>query len=792
MSAAIVLSSSPTRIFARSSTAADSSPSLPSPSQLFRVDYENRSQFQPSSKLRDGFSHGFKQASSLLGVRKSAENVPFRSPDQVKFKRHVAEASPRSPRFVLEQNSSPPNRATQEKQPQASQDKGQEKQKCVEMDTGILSVIAEPVKALPRRMDWTPPKELALGASGRDVPQEGSFSNGLMRSFTYAEHEVKDLPSHQSAPVTGNATSRQKVDLVNGILIDSRVKVKKNPTKGNVATSVSKRVKSPAKKVMTITSVATSHYFGHPDAQDESPMMQYLSMTQARTRDDDQSEVAVDCNMKAGKRKTNAAKSTSRPMRPNVTSPKTAIKALDAQEAIFGSASQLMGGELAVLCQHTDPALTQTTQPISIESTTPKSGRGTSKYARTRNLWSVSARDEDNALLYADTINLVDSPEVKGAFVGKELLLHDPAAGAYRSHAQKEDGSEVDVDPVDNVFLASRPPTFQMPSSRGLHTLSRTNSPRKFHVDCSHNQPEEGLGKAVVKPHRLDDEKADDAIKISLQEMDMRSLRSQMSVYGLKADMRKRANMIEALEKHWRETRGAATETTPGAATESVLKHGDFLSNLHDVLSRPQPKVKKPRKRKKDQAGDETLLKVTKRQRKAKERDETKSEPKKRGRRKKMDTIVTSGANVIDSDKVVEPTPMRETNEAGSRNESDAKVESWSKPVTATEASSASSASSSDESMGDKIQAAILRESETSTGSDRDHVKNPTWHEKMLMYDPIILEDLAAWLNTKGLALVDEDGEVSALEVREWCESNGICCLWRGGWRGQKTKGAED
>lgn len=67
----------------------------------------------------------------------------------------------------------------------------------------------------------------------------------------------------------------------------------------------------------------------------------------------------------------------------------------------------------------------------------------------------------------------------------------------------------------------------------------------------------------------------------------------------------------------------------------------------------------------------------------------------------------------------------------------------------------------------------------------RDHQRDPTWHEKILLYDPIVLEDLAAWLNTEGLGLIGEDREVSAFEVRSWCEMKGVCCYAiGGGWRG--------
>jgi hypothetical protein len=88
--------------------------------------------------------------------------------------------------------------------------------------------------------------------------------------------------------------------------------------------------------------------------------------------------------------------------------------------------------------------------------------------------------------------------------------------------------------------------------------------------------------------------------------------------------------------------------------------------------------------------------------------------------------------------------------------------------------------------------------------------KKPSWHEKILMYDPIILEDFTAYLNSntklrtykratqkqikaynnelkmKGNAIlgVERDDQVLAIErelevhmVRDWCEAMSICCI---------------
>ncbi|KAI6782341.1 Structure-specific endonuclease subunit SLX4 [Emericellopsis cladophorae] len=65
---------------------------------------------------------------------------------------------------------------------------------------------------------------------------------------------------------------------------------------------------------------------------------------------------------------------------------------------------------------------------------------------------------------------------------------------------------------------------------------------------------------------------------------------------------------------------------------------------------------------------------------------------------------------------------------------------------------------------------------------------HPSWYEKILLYDPIIIEDLTLWLNTGQLDKVGHDGEVSPAEVKKWCESRSICCLWKVNLRGKERK----
>ncbi|KAL2756551.1 hypothetical protein ACRALDRAFT_1080756 [Sodiomyces alcalophilus JCM 7366] len=70
----------------------------------------------------------------------------------------------------------------------------------------------------------------------------------------------------------------------------------------------------------------------------------------------------------------------------------------------------------------------------------------------------------------------------------------------------------------------------------------------------------------------------------------------------------------------------------------------------------------------------------------------------------------------------------------------------------------------------DQQQSALMRhitKAVTEAAPTKDP-SQPSWHEKMLMYDPVILEDLAAWLNSGQLTRVGYDGEVSAWEVKQW------------------------
>lgn len=852
VAAAVVLSSSPPRIFVRSPTSLDSSPSLPSPSELFHFDSEKRSRFRPARKTRDSFSNDFKSTRTLLRTKKGAENVPIRSPGRERFKTSEPGTVSRSPHFILSKNSSrastdvtrdgssillgekpkdlpkqPPSKLCDAPQDQAATE---EREVAPVRDandaTGSTSQV-QALRAMPSRTDWTPPKDrdTSPAESSNDLTVDGvkSLPGNLFRNFCFDGNSTSDSRPQQSIAVSTESTKRQKIELVAGLAeaSSSRTRMTETVTKKPI---IKKRNKSPAKKSMTITGLATSHYFGQDDAQEDVPMMQYLSATQARRLDAEfndsagSNQIAKPSKQKQKSQKPQRRKST-------LMSPQSAIKAVEAQEAVFGSASQLARDhqEAAMSSPRNDPVWTQQTQPISVESTTPRTSRGTSKFVKTRNLWGVAARDDDNALLHVDSVDLFDTPGVRVAFAGTDVLL-EPNSICDNRHNLSQAGKHniADVDDFDSPLLRNQPSKLGPPVSRSFHTSALARSPSRASKETK-SQAQKELGtqvesetKAAPKPSKPAPKKP------SYAGFTTHDLQKQLSSFGFKP-VKKREKMIELLEKCWEENH---------RKEDPALKHGDFLTKVHDVSSRPQPKVikskkpakgnsiegetcpqKKPRKRAKgDKLDDEASpQKTTKRQKKTAQANEDQETPKK-VRKKKSKSTVGSDPSVMDVDEVEFP-------RVGARGKKTAKANKSirditpppSRPVQANADLGRSEVETSATNMqqgtirgtatpppsgvipiGNKIHAAILRQLDDSAGADRNHQREPTWHEKILQYDPIILDDLTVWLNTQGLNLVDGDREVSPIEVRDWCETNSICCLWKGGWRGNKAKGMED
>ncbi|KAG6116332.1 hypothetical protein E4U13_001964 [Claviceps humidiphila] len=99
-----------------------------------------------------------------------------------------------------------------------------------------------------------------------------------------------------------------------------------------------------------------------------------------------------------------------------------------------------------------------------------------------------------------------------------------------------------------------------------------------------------------------------------------------------------------------------------------------------------------------------------------------------------------------------------------------------------TELSLALTFTASDETLFKYITRAITTAPRTSVPTE------PSWHEKMLLYDPVVLEDLTDWLNSGQLTRVGYREKIKPAKLKNWCDSKSICCLWKTTWHGSERK----
>jgi hypothetical protein len=557
------------------------------------------------------------------------------------------------------------------------------------------------------------------------------------------------------------------------------------------------------------------------------------------------------------------------PPKSRLVSPKSALRALDDQETLFGSASQLAREESPTLLRDTLEALKQSTdfpsdpisppktQPYSIESTSPKPSRGTSRFVKRRNLWSAAGRDENEALLHVDTIDLVDSPAVRLALAGKDALFQPGPCTDHAAESSRISMADMHKTPlinkssmvdIDDIVTPGVPTVSRSPSKvqmRSYHTsTTMTAAAKTITTDSVPAQrpakdTTESAAGPVKKAVKANTKPA--PAKPSYAGFTDHALQKQISAYGFKA-IKKREKMIERLDRCWQEKHGTSSEqvAVPDIQVDTMT-HGDFLSKVHDISTRPVAKVTKPRVKRKT-ADAPTTPKEPKKRKKAEPKAKdttTTSKATKTPRKQKPKTPALSEAFVADINDIddanantANPVAAKATTQQKAPKKSTVKRRSRIKPATPpptlplTLSSSPTPKEEVDAlipeqdttalplsltpplpDLQSQIQAAIMSKPPPSPvitttptkttakkGGPRDITSSiqPTWREKILMYDPISLEQLAAWLNTTGFRAIGEDREVSPLEVREWCENNGVCCYGiGGGWRGNnKKKGA--
>lgn len=438
------------------------------------------------------------------------------------------------------------------------------------------------------------------------------------------------------------------------------------------------------------------------------------------------------------------SKIKSRPS-PVLHSPKTAMKSANEQDLIFGTSSQLAREESPTCLRDIQQAIInsqQISEEISMFSTgniTPSIScnlperAGVTPLAGSKNLWSVASRGLDGSLLTVEVIDLVDTPR---------LLKKKPSTSISKpsmmSNIEDAKGCAAEAGPslvlpssVDMLQTSKRP----LQSKQNGFALEQP-IPRSLAEASLQNRRH---SRSPVKKQKIPKDSGvpppDPVVKEmpNYQGFTTADLCKEIASFGFKA-IKKRNEMIALLERCW--------ESQARIALQTLQPN---LNAVNPVASRT----------------NEDQL--------------TQSKPSKRKGKLQEPTTAEATSNVIPSP----PKPRGRPRKAPPSPPHPPPPEPLLASCLAPPIPCTSSSSKTD--IHTQITNAINAAPATHS------VTHLTFRERILLYDPIVLEDLIAWLNTEGLGMVGIDEEVGIGVVKEWCERESVCCHSRNeGWIARK------
>ncbi|KAL2812884.1 hypothetical protein BJX63DRAFT_237697 [Aspergillus granulosus] len=639
--------------------------------------------------------------------------------------------------------------------------------------------------ALKRRLDWTPTKELNIKSA--TLEDNGNAEGGqsklgsLLSGYEY--HEVNTVSDRFHGLGDEGPTKRRRIELVSSNFPPPKPKSPSNDsTSGKNAklpadSKLSKKLKARPKRLTTLTARVTASYSEFAEPTDGEIL---ITPAKTKRKGDTSSGINVPGTI--------------------VLSPETALKALDDQDLVFGTCSQLERADSPTLLRETQIALQESEKEfVSASSSRQVQGPGLTQSTNVsrltnppRNLWAVAARDSEGLLKDVEVIELLDTPEAP-----KTINL--PDEDSNQEHVGQNEAHDAGHE-CDMISVKAPAPEIPFNTEEPPVLISQANKPI----------PTSDEAKVAISKSSMPNYNGFTDIELA----------KKIKSNGLKA-IKSRKKMIEVLEKCWAAQHG-----------RSIPEQGVDLQNAESTAStqnagksRPQKAEKKPRKpRETSQNKKEQPKPISSQSTKAEGGDSTTALSKNSQPTKQPDTIQDNKANCSPINKPSQSTSVRsfidieeiqDSEDELLLSPSQLQIQLFGLPhgdkrelpistipsspspsrsasrnnrkgtsistTTTTKFVTASLKDNAEETLlpelGDQITKAVRAQPRQS----RDELPSSwlSWHEKILMYDPIYLEDFTAWLNTEGLGLVNEDREVDAGLVRQWCESKGICCCYK-------------
>jgi hypothetical protein len=629
--------------------------------------------------------------------------------------------------------------------------------------------LAEAVK---RRTDWTPPPLTTKNASlttpvpmklldggltsggSRASEERGNSFRELLGKFGFSKFESNTM--ERLVPDGAGTRKRKLIELV----------------KTNLCTSTTAlKAKAPKKKPRTITELATSAYAeDDEDSAKAAPLLQYFSLETTDRVTSDGFKVPPKPRSKSP---VKAGKGTAQA--PILLSPESALKQVVNQDFVFGTSSQLAREESPGFLRDIHAAMQASNEMDNDDpyvSSSPLRLRGKSKALSLmkRNLWSAAARDGTGQLLDVEMVDLVDSPAVARQFNAAALSKNASSESRKADDEPWHDVEELVQAPTDMKMIDNSPKAVgPVETANILELLSSPSS--SFRSAKSPAKPSTQLKvpslKLATEAQASKTTKANKSKELKRPDFSAYTtvqLCKEVASYHFKP-VKSRDQMIALLEKCWegkqRLALGTLATNLPTSSPKKPAKPVSVAppSSQTQVASPKTPRGRpkndsrttpSPRRKTKTASVANALARARKAQKKAKAVDE-----------------------ISDSDSAPTPSPPRRHPSLVGTPPLSLQL-SPSATIDTRELSPASS------------QVRLFKYITTAVKSAPPSAdsSNPSWHEKILLYDPIILEDLTVWLNTGALEKAGWDGEVDSKEVKKWCESKSICCLWKENLRG--------
>lgn len=613
----------------------------------------------------------------------------------------------------------------------------------------------DPEPAIRRRRDWTPPPpdtivlnsgSSAAAAETWSSPRNASakqkqyavFMN-LRDSFTCKDDEAS-TPNLAARPVGEKddaLTARRAIEMVPA---------------GDSAPSPVKQ-KAPKRKARTITELAVAAY-ATPSSVDDNVSVP-VAVTKGRAATGKTAGRAKEAVINPGLPLTKARKGIkARPKEKAkrgacqavLLSPQSAMAESSAQDFVFGTSSQLAGDESPTFLRALHTAIRSSNQQDQQDAglfdvdSVDLSSRTTTTHPR---LWAVGAR-MDGKLTFDNVVDLEDDisfPEDPEAIVRAQQAVEARIQLEELETGIAEKASEPPKLSSGRAGAKKKVPALPPPESKRPVSAS---PPRQAERSLSQDQK-------TVQPKNA---------RPNYETLTTTQLTTQVASYGYKP-IRERKAMVALLSQCWEAQNQPPTKAFHTSASDSTA-----------APASPAAKRKK-------------IVATAKK---------------------------ASGSRLVEAAAAAPPNAGMVTQTRAQRSAAKARPpvfeirdsESDGRLSLSPELPSSSPVSQDDLAMDATDDDADMSLAETPTGEESElfalitravattprtkDPASPSWHEKILLYDTIILETFTAWLNDGQLAVMGYTDTVTTAQAKKWCESKSVCCTMKYSLHGKERK----